>query len=401
MCKNAKVLLIVSTLFTFAMGLSGIFVNVFFWKETSSFIVITVYNLINYVTTPIIFVLAGVLSKKKNGIWSLRIGLLGYALFYILILMVGNKGISYIYLLGAVHGLAAGFYWLAFNTLSFDFTHVNNRDSFNGFNGSLCGIASAVAPISSAYMITRFTGITGYRIVFTITFAVFIVLVFISAILKCENYSSKLNFKKAFSGNCEEWRTIRKATIFWSFRDVIIVFLINILVIETTGSELSLGKLSLIASVTSSASYVLVQKIIKPCYRKTSIAIGTIGLFVAVLALVINITYGTLLIYTVMDAFFLPFFMIQLSSSTFNVINRAHEEDMRIEYMINKDIVLNSGRSISAILLIMLLSTFKHISILKVYLIFIGLAPVVSGYFLGKLKKVLDGSPIPEVKIKN
>lgn len=401
MCKNAKVLLAVSALFAFAMGLSGIFINVFFWRETSSFIVIVIYNLIHYIVTPITFVLAGILAKKKNGIWSLRIGLLIYALFYVLILFIGNKGIVYIYFLGIVFGLAAGFYWLAFNTLSFDFTNINNRDTFNGVNGSCVGISAAAAPITSAYIISKFSGIKGYRMVFAMTLTIFVILILISVILKCNNYSGKLNLKKAFSGNCEEWRTVRKSTIFWGFRDVIIVFIVNILIIETTNSELSLGKLTLIASLISSLSFILVQKIIKPSRRKFSILIGTIGSFLAICGLVIKVAYSTLFVYVIMDAFFVPFFIIQLSSSTFNVIDRAHEEDMRIEYMINKDIALNSGRIISAVILLLLLTTFKNSSILKGYLIFIGLSPLVSGYFLRKLKKVLEGECVSESKTKS
>ncbi|MPN33715.1 hypothetical protein SDC9_181206 [bioreactor metagenome] len=96
--------------------------------------------------------------------------------------------------------------------------------------------------------------------------------------------------------------------------------------------------------------------------------------------------------YVVVNAFFLPFFMIQWSSSTFNVVNRVHEENMRIEYMINRDIALNSGRAVSAILLLILLTKFNDISILKFYLVVISLAPLVSGYFLRKLKKVLEGA---------
>lgn len=392
MCRNAKILLTMSALFTFAIGLSGIFVNVFIWKETNSFIVIAIYNLVNYIFVPITFILAGILAKKKNGIGSLRIGLLIYALFYALILLIGSREIAYICFLGVVHGMATGFYWLAFNTLSFDFTNISNRDTFNGFNGSFSGITAAVAPVISAYIISRFSGISGYRVVFLMTLAIFLLLSLISIVLRCENCSSKIDFKRVFSSNCEEWGIIRKAVIFWGFRDVIIVFLVNILIIETTKSELSLGKFALIASLISSASYMLVQKIIKPSRRRLSISIGTIGSFLAICALVIKISHNTLFTYITMDAFFLPFFTIQLSSSTFNVINRAHEENMRIEYMINKDLMLNSGRVISLIILITLLTVFKNPSILKFYLVFIGLAPIVSGYFLRKLKRVLEGS---------
>ncbi|MBV7275574.1 MFS transporter [Clostridium thailandense] len=393
MCRNAKILLIVSALFSFAMGLSGIFISVFFWKETSSFVVIVIYNLIHYITTPITFVLAGILAKKKNGIWSLRLGLLMYAVFYALILFIGNKGIIYIYCLGIIFGMAIGFYWLAFNTLSFDFTHVNNRDTFNGFNGSCSGISAAIAPITSAYIISRFSGLKGYRVVFLLTLIIFLVLFLVSGALKCKNYSNELNFKKIFSRNCDEWGIIRISTFFWAFRDVIIVFIVNILIMETTGSELSLGKFALISSLVSSAVFILVQKVIKPPYRKVSIYIGTIGTFLAIAALVVKITNNTLFIYTVLDAFAIPFFLIQLSSSTFNVINKTNEENFRIEYMINKDIVLNSGRVISSTILVFLLNSFKNsYSILKIYLIVIGLLPLISGYFLGKLKSVLEGT---------
>lgn len=392
MGREAKILLVVSAMFTFASSLSGIFVDIFFWRETKDFVVIVIYNLIHYVMTPLIFIVGGMISKKKNGIWSLRLGLIGYTFFYILILLIGDKGTSYIYILGIVFGMATGFYWLAFNTLSFDFTSVNNRDTFNGFKGCYTGIAAAVAPITSAYIITSFSGFKGYRIVFTITLAIFLVLLLISMALRCETYGSKINFRKAFSSNGKQWAIIRRATFAWGFRDVIIAFLINLLIVKTTGSEFSLGKLTLIASLLSSLSYILVQKVIKPPQRKLSINIGAAGAFLAVIGLVISIQYKTLLIFIITDAFFLPFFMIQLASSTFNVIDEAHQENMRIEYMINKDIVLNSGRAISAMVLLVFLTVFKDTSILKFYLLFLGVVPIIAGYFLRKLSKVLEGN---------
>lgn len=391
MCKEAKVLLVISALFTFAIGLSNIFVNVFFWKQTKEFIVIAIYHLTHYVATPVTFVFAGVLAKKKNGIWSLRIGLLMYALFFLLILIWGSKGVVYIYVLGIIYGMATGFYWLAFNTLSFDFTHMNNRDTFNGFNGCSAGIAAAISPMIAAYIISIFHGMRGYYAVFALTLSVFMVLVLISLLLRCKSYGYRLDYRRAFSRNGSEWGIIRTSTALWGLRDVIIVFLINILTIEATRSELSLGKLTLIGSMVSSASYVLVQKVIKPPRRRLSILIGIIGSFTSVMGLVVDVGYTTLVLYTLLDAFFLPFFLIQLNSATFNTIDRNHENDMRIEYMINKDLVLNGGRIVSSFILILLLYMFGASSTLKGYLLFLGLVPLASGYSLGRLKTVFEG----------
>ena len=394
MGREAKILIVVSSLFTLAMGLSGIFVNVFFWRQSNSFMIIVLYNLMHYITTPIAFMAAGFISKKKNGIWSLRIGLLLFGLFFGLILLVGKCCIYYVYPLGILFGIAAGFYWLAYNTLSFDFTSVTNRDTYNGFNGSCSGIAAAIAPITSAFIISRFEGVGGYRIVFIMTLTLFVILLGISLLLRCQNYGTKLDLSKAIGKNCEEWQSIRKATFLWGFRDVIVGFTINILIIQTTGSELTIGKLSLMAALISSGAYMLVQRIVKPPRRRASVYIGATASFIALWGLIINVNFSTIFIYTVMDAFFLPFFLIQLSSSTFNVINRAHEEDMRIEYMINKDLALNSGRVISAGILILALKVFKEANILRYYLTFIGAAPVLAAYFVARLKKVLVGEKV-------
>lgn len=390
MCRNAKVLLVISSLFAFSMGLSSIFINVFFWRETNNLIVIATYNLIINLITPITFAFAGILSKKKNGIWSLRLGLLIYALFFALILYIGNKGTIYIYSLGIISGIAAGFYWLPFNVLCCDFTSINNRDTFNGLNGGFSGLAAIIGPIAAAVIINGFKGLTGYRIVFTITCVIFILLVLISAVFKCNDYSDKIDYKRAFGGNNENWRIIRKSTFFRGLRDSVMMFLINILAIEVFKRELTLGIFALVASLITSFSYVLVQKIIKPPHRRLAILIGIIGSFLAVWPLIINIKYSTLFMYAIIEAFCLPFFLIQLSSATFNVIDNAKEENSRIEYMINRDIVLNGGRAISVSVLIITILIFKDISAIKAYLIFLSFSPLISGYFLRKLNNILS-----------
>ncbi|MFZ5353586.1 MAG: MFS transporter [Bacillota bacterium] len=393
MCKQAKLLLVISALYTFAMGLSGIFVNVYFWKQTNDFKVIVLYNMIHYIATPIAFITGGAIAKKRNGIWSLRLGLLLYSIFYILILFYGNKGATYIYALGFIYGLAIGFYWLAFNTLSFDFTDVNNRDTFNGYNGSCAGVAAAISPWISGFIISLFKGMRGYAYVFGITFLIFLLLVLISTIISCKRYDSKLDIKTVLHGGCKDWNIIKWATVLWGFRDVVIVYIVNILIIETMKSELLLGKIILAGSLITSASYVLVQRIIKPPKRQLAVILGTAGSMLAVVLIAIKVNYLTILSYIVIDSFFIPFYIIQLTSATFNVISRARDEDLRIEYIINKDIALNAGRVLSSAVLFILLLLFdkdalQELRFLKFYLLFIGIAPLFSGILLRRLRVI-------------
>ncbi|EPR09205.1 MFS transporter [Ruminiclostridium papyrosolvens] len=386
MSRKAKLLLIVSALFTLAMGISNVFLNILLWKESKNFIVLAQYNLMQYIFVPITFIFAGWLSKRKNGIWSLRLGILSFIILFGLILLFEDKISKFVLLFGVLYGVAAGFYWLAFHVLSFDFTSTENRDTFNGYNGSIAGICGAAAPISSAYIINKNLFGMGYTIVFSISLLLFVVLILVSFLIKAEYYGSMLNFKKIFGTNSHDWSFLRKGLFMWGFRDVIIGFLIIVLVFKTTGSEWSVGTFSLIGSVISSAAFVVEQKLVKPKSRLKSMLAGATLMFVAVWGLVVNISYGTLLSYMIMESAFLPFFLVPFSSASFNIISLRHQDDLRLEYIINKEIILNSGRIVSLLILIGLLWFIKYDRSLNYFLLFIGCTQLISLYFLQKMK---------------
>lgn len=386
MSKKAKILLVVSALFTLAMGLSNVFVNIFLWKKSNDFVLVALYNLMHYLFVPITFIFAGWLSKRKNGIWSLRLGVIFFAFFFGLILLIKENVTVYVLPLGILFGIAAGFYWLAFHVLSFDFTSTENRDTFNGFNGGIAGAAGAIAPFTASYIIKTSKNTTGYTIVFAISLALFVALILVSLLLRSEHYGKKLELRKLFHDNCEDWGILRKSIGSWGLRDVIITFIVTILIFKTTGSEWVLGKLTLYASLVSCTAFIIEQKVVKPKRRLLSMHMGAILMCIAVIGLVVKINYLSILLFLFIDAVFFPFFIVPLTSASFNIINRNHEEDLRVEYVINKEIVLNAGRIASSAVLILLLMFIKGERVLNYFLLFIGCAQLISLYFLRKLK---------------
>lgn len=385
MNKQAKILLIVSGLFTMAIGLSNVFVNVLLWREGKDFILIALYQLMHYIFTPIAFILGGYLSKRKNGIWSLRIGIFLFILFFVCILFLGNSLTAFVIPIGILFGIASGFYWLAFQVLSFDFTGTNNRDTFNGFNGLMASLAGSTAPLLAAFIIDRNVGVRGYFIVFLLSLLLFIGMLLISLTMRTNEDDDTLAMKKIFGHNNESWKNLRLAIGTWGLRNVVIIFIINILIYEVTGSEMSLGQLTFIAGLVLCFAYWLEQKIVKPKHRVKSMVIGAWLLVVAVLGVVFKINYMTLAFFMIVSSFSMPFYFVPMASATFNVLNYTHEEAYRVEYIINKEIVLNIGRTISTVILIVLLMLFDSQKILNYFLLCIGFAQIISLYFLKKL----------------
>lgn len=385
MSKQAKILLVVSALFTMAMGLSNVFVNVLLWREAKDFILVAEYQLMHYIFTPLAFIAGGYLSKKKNGIWSLRVGISLFTMFFIVILFLGSSIARFVIPIGILFGIAAGFYWLAFQVLSFDFTGIDNRDTFNGFNGFMASLAGSTAPLIAAFIIEKNEGIKGYLIVFLISLILFVVMIVVSLTMRTKDDDDRLDFKRVFHSNNTEWHYLKLAVGSWGLRNVVIMFIITILIYQTTGSEMSLGKLTFFAGLVTCFAFWLVQKIVKPKHRLRSMHVGAFFLFISVLGIVVEINYWYLAFFMVVNGFFLPFFFVPVASATFNTLNHSHEEAYRIEYIINKEISLNIGRIISTVILILLLTFFEVHRTLNYFLLFIGAAQFLSLSFLRRI----------------
>ena len=133
--KDLTLLLFIGGLYSLSIALSNTFVNIYLWKQSGQFLDLAIYNLTIVVVQPLTFILAGKWAKKIDRIIVLRLGVIFLALFYLFVLFVGEEASHYLVLLGSVLGVGYGFYWLAYNVLTFEITEPETRDFFNGFFG--------------------------------------------------------------------------------------------------------------------------------------------------------------------------------------------------------------------------------------------------------------------------
>ena len=171
--KDLTLLLLIGGLYSLSIALSNTFVNIYLWKQTGELKDIGLYNLAVAVAQPFTFILAGRWAKKIDRVIVFRIGVIFLALFYLSVLGFGTSASKYLLLLGALLGMGYGFYWLAFNVLTFEITEPETRDFFNGFLGILSSVGGMIGPIAAGFIISRLEKFTGYSIVFGISLALF------------------------------------------------------------------------------------------------------------------------------------------------------------------------------------------------------------------------------------
>ncbi|MFP5113615.1 MFS transporter [Bacillaceae bacterium C204] len=387
--KDLSLLLIIGGLYSLSIALSNTFVNIYLWKQTGQYSDLALYNLSTVILQLLTFILAGRWAKKIDRVIVLRIGVIFLALFYVMVLIAGTNASTYLLLLGSLLGVGYGFYWLAYNVLTFEITEPDTRDFFNGFLGILSSAGGMIGPIAAGIIITRFEKFTGYTIVFGISLALFAFAVFMSFSLKPRPSSGSYCFRKILNERKqnENWRMITNANFFQGLREGTFAFVISVLVYLSTGSEMSLGTFGLLNSGISFIAYYLASRLIKQEFRKKAILIGGIILYASVLLIVWKVTFVKLLIYGGMIAIAYPLLLVPYMSTTYDVIGTGWKAaEMRIEYIVVREIYLNLGRIVSIVAFLGAITWFKAEISIPILLLILGAGHTCIYFFLKRVQ---------------
>ncbi|WP_026689252.1 MFS transporter [Alteribacter aurantiacus] len=353
--RDLGLLLFIGGLYALGIALSNTFVNVYLWKQSGEYVDIALYNLAVVIFQPLTFLLAGRWAKKIDRVIVLRLGVIFLSVFFTTVLTMGENAGKFLLILGALLGIGYGFYWLSFNVLTFEITEPETRDFFNGFLGILTSFAGMIGPIGAGFIITHMPRLTGYRVIFAISLALFLLAVVLSFFLKRRAAEGAYQLKDIWNLRKEDvnWKAICHAHFFQGLREGTFIFLIVVWVYVATGSELALGTYGLVASAVAFICYYLVGRFIKPPLRKRAILIGGIMLYGAIFLIIFDLTFTKLLIYGVVVSIAYPLLLVPYISLTYDVIGSGwNAAKMRVEYIVVRELFLNFGRITSILLFI-------------------------------------------------
>ncbi|KGX90850.1 hypothetical protein N781_05615 [Pontibacillus halophilus JSM 076056 = DSM 19796] len=387
--RDLILLLTIGGLYSLGIFLSNTFVNIYLWKQSGEYLAIAIYNLSIYIAQPLTFILAGRWAKKVDRVVVLRLGVIFLSIFFITVLIVGEQAATYKVLLGALLGVGYGFYWLAFNVLTFEITEPDTRDFFNGFLGLLQSFGGMIGPVLAGYIISSMAANTGYTVIFTISFSLFALAVLSSFFLQRRSAKGNFSFRRIIHERKRNpnWNRILCAHIFQGLREGTFLFVIAIWVFIATKSEFALGKFNLVYSAVSFLSYFIATRFIKPRYRKRSIFIGGLMLYVAIYLILFNVSYPILLLYAGIIGVAYPIIYVPYLSLTYDVIGKAwHAAEMRIEYIVVRELFLNLGRIISIGFFMLGVTWFNPETSIPFILAIVGIGHFVIYFFIRNVK---------------
>ncbi len=387
--RDLSILLVIGGLYSLSIALSNTFVNIFLWKQSGAYLDIALYNLAVVVMQPLTFILAGRWAKKIDRVIVLRIGVIFLSIFYLAVLFIGSRAGDFLLLLGGLLGVGYGFYWLAYNVLTFEITEPDTRDFFNGFLGILSSGGGMIGPLAAGLIISKMESDTGYYVIFGLSLFLFSIAVFFSFYLKRRPAEGRYSFSRIWKErkHSKNWRLVTNAHFLQGVREGTFAFIISVFVFISTGSEMALGTFGLINSGAAFVAYYLVSRMVKRTQRKKAILFGGLMLLLSIFLILFKLTYPLLLIYGFVIAVAYPLMLVPYMSITYDVIGQAWKAaEMRIEYIVVKDVFLNLGRAFSILLFIGGIHWFNEEQAIPVLLLLLGSGHAVIYFFIKRVE---------------
>lgn len=384
--KQNRLLLVVNGLFITANALSGTFFGVYIWKASQNFSLLGWFTLLGNVCMALTFWIAGRAVKRGGKKLVLALGIGGSAVFYAIVLLLGTRGIQYIWLLGAIQGTASGLFWLAYNVIYFEVTDADNRDRFNGLAGVMGAVAGMAAPWFSGVLISRMAAESGYRVIFILSLAIFVAGVLVALLLHNRRTEGEYDWRlprQIWSAPTASWRPVLGALMIQGVRESVFGMMIGLLVYIQTGSELRLGDYALITSAVSFVGFYAVGRWLKPAWRIWGMLAGAAVMTLVIVLFFFGIRYSTMLVFGIATSLTYPLYGIPMTSAVFDLIGGSEESArQRVEYVVVRELALNVGRIAGMASFLVTVHFSRAPLVLNVLMLVVGSAPLFSWLFM-------------------
>ncbi len=349
---------------------------------------VAVYYIIDYAITAISMYILGFFLKKYNIANIYRIGIFLKCIFVIIIVFLKQNIQNYIVFIAFILGVSETTYWGPCDNLVGYVTNNKNRIKYTANKKIIRSIVKIVMPLilGTSIELLSFYKVSGYIMILAI------IQVLISLRIKVENENKeKFNltgFLKEIKNNQKNKRlkVIYKASILYGVLLNIIPTLITIIIIMTFKTNFQLGVLNTIFSICSMLSLYIFKKFYKKRNIKNILILCGLLSVISVISLLINIGKLELILYNFVSSIFIIILEVIFNIERFNNFDNGIQEKYIIENQIFINIIMQIGRIIGYILLL-IASILNNIIYFKCILLLATICIPIYSFYMYQLQE--------------
>ena len=356
--NNYKVLFSLRTLKNILTNFVDSFLVLYFLDISDRNIVpLGIYKLVAIIAIYSVILLTRNFSKSKNRANLMRIGIILDFAYFLTIILLKDKVVNYIYLVGLLYGLEEGFYYSVYNILESDGITNEERAKFAGTYTAIESILSIIFPLIFGSLIS----VTGFLKSLTVVFIIVVVRIILSFIYKDNNVpkSKKTNMKKYFelTNNDKRFKQMYKVEFFHGiiYSEAAFSYIVTIYIIKVFSDSFSLGVYTSIFSVITFIIGILFAKFINKKHYLSAIKISMIFTIISLFLMIFRCNAITIILFNLFQT---------ISKKLKNLINGNNQANLsnyskiakeyKTEYWLANETSLVIGRIISSSLFILL-----------------------------------------------
>ena len=389
--QETNILLKINGIYSFALFLGGIFLQVFLFT-LGGFRAVVQYNLASTIFILIFYFISGWLLTRVRSKNLLLLGIGAYVALFLLLFLFREQSLSLVVLLGAIQGMATGIFWGVMNLLQYAFVTQESRHSFFGRQSFLFSITGGIAPILGGMLISSMGFLVSKEFGYSFVF-------FLIAVLMAMLYREAKNLPDQevidFSlydvtkhRRSRMWRLTLLQDFFAGLFDSLFPAFSAVLIFLIVKEEFILGFVNaggaIIAACAGLGAGIILAKKHTSFIAASYIAASGIGLF----AWQQN-WWGLIALAFLFNAA-MPVLGVASSKVFFDVIDRLGRDWQKKYYLfLERETALGLGRVSSLLLFLLAVSDRNQLEIARGAIGLLALIPLCMGFFLMRIIRAM------------
>lgn len=356
--NNYKVLFSLRTLKNILTNFVDSFLVLYFLDVSDRNIVpLGIYKLVAIIAIYSVIFLTRNFSKSKNRANLMRIGIVLDFVYFLTIILLKDKVVNYIYLVGLLYGLEEGFYYAVYNILESDGITNEERAKFAGTYTAIESILSIIFPLIFGSLISA----TGFLKSLIVVFIIVIVRIILSFIYKDNNVpkSNKTNMKKYFelTNKDKRFKQMYKVEFLNGivYSEAAFSYIVTIYIIKVFSDSFSLGVFTSIFSVITFIIGILFAKFINKKYYSSAIKISMVFTIISLFLMIFRCNAVTIILFNLFQTISKKLKNLITGNNQANLSNYSKiAKEYKTEYWLANETSLVIGRIISSSVFILL-----------------------------------------------
>lgn len=387
--NNYKILFSLRTLKNILTNFVDSFLVLYFLDVSDSNILpLGIYKLVAIIAIYSVIFLARNFAKSKHRANLMRIGIVLDFVYFLTIILLKNKVVDYIYLVGLLYGLEEGFYFSVYNIIESDGITNEERAKFAGTYTATESILSIIFPLIFGSLIYT----TGFLKSLFVVFIIVIIRIILSFKYKDTNIPkiNKINIKDYLELTKKD-KKFKQMYIVEFFNGLVyseaaFSYIVTIYIIKVFSNSFSLGVFTSIFSIITFIIGILFAKFIKKEHYAKAIKISMIFTIVSLVFMIFNCNAVTIVLLNLFQTISKKLKDLITGNNQANLSNDIKiQNEYKTEYWLANETSLVIGRIISSSIFILIAYTDLTIMII-IYALFLILFTINSI----KLQKIIE-----------